>query len=601
MRKILAVVAFVAAIALGSAAHPAASATATGTANDAGLMVVLDASGSMAEITPDGTTRIDAARGALDAVMAELPAQHRVGLRVFGATASAGSASCTDSQLLVPIGMDNRDELRSAIGQYEPAGETPIGYALQQAGTDLGQQGSRGILLVSDGIATCDPDPCVVAEALSAHDIGMRIDVIGFDVDAQARQQLQCIADRGRGEYLDVSEADSLQHALERLSTRAFRPFGVIGESAQGAVAATEAPELEPGTQYTDTLGGDRSSLHYLVHRDQPGSVLHVGIAGRLPHDGSLSIDGSLTTADGTACDATTIAALGEERYSIFTGRLSAAEGSPAHACATAESLLLTLEATTPPDAPVPFELRILEAAWPSNASTLPTPTDAERGWSLDMTADGADGTLVGGASLNDAPLTEPGSYTTEMLPNEFQFFRVDADWGQQVRVQASLSPDLPAPNDAWGILQVLDPVGADVGALLATAADGTRWAQPLSEPGDAVAVTTAPVRWDGDPGMLKRPIIAGEHYVAVGFGATAGTPPIPITVTIEVIGEAASAPDFSGTPDVAPAVAEAPPAATLDDGSMRVLITFAVGGLVAIGVIVLLVWLWRRATRRYV
>jgi Ca-activated chloride channel homolog len=601
VRRILAVVALAAALALGTGTLPATPANATGTTEDGGLMVVLDSSGSMAELTADGTTRIAAARGALDAVMANLPAQNRVGLRVFGATPNAGAASCADSQLLVPIGTSNRDELRAAVGRYEPAGDTPIGYALQQADADLGQQGFRGILLVSDGIATCDPDPCEVAAELTAQDIGMRIDVIGFDVDAQARQQLQCIADRGRGDYLDVSEADSLQHALERLSTRAFRPFGVVGEDAGGTADAAGAPELVAGTQYADELGGDRPALHYLLHRDQPGSILHVGVTGRLPHQGTLSIDGTLTTADGIACDATTIAALGEERYSIFTGRLSAAEGSPSHACATAETLLLTLASTTPPDAPVPFELRILEEPWPSNASTLPAPTDAERGWSLGTAADGAAGSLVGGASLNDAPLTEPGSYTIEMLPNEFQFLRVAADWGQQVRVQASLSPDLPAPAEAWGILQVLDPVGADVGALLATDADGTRWAQPLPEPGAAVAVTTAPVRWDGDPGMLKRPVIAGEYYVAMGFGAAEGTLPLPITVTIEVVGEASAPPDFSGVPDTAPAAAAEPPAATLDDGSLRVLITFAVGGLIAIGVIVLLVWLWRRATRRYV
>lgn len=600
MRSVLASIALAAAIALGIGTLPAEPAAAVSTSDGGGLMVVLDASGSMAELTPDGTTRIQAARDALDAVVTDLPAEHRVGLRVFGATAEAGSGSCTDSQLLVPIGTDNRDELRSAVGRYEPAGDTPIGYALQQAGADLGHDGFRGILLVSDGLATCDPDPCEVAAELTAQDIGMRIDVIGFDVDAQARQQLQCIADRGRGDYLDVSEADSLQHALERLSTRAFRPFGVVGEEAAGAATAELAPTLVAGTQYADTLGAERSTLQYVLHREHTGSILHVGITGRLPHDGSLSIDGTLATTSGTPCDTTTIAALGEERYSIFTGRLSAAAGSPTHACATAETLLLTLTTTTPADAPVPFELRIREEPWPSNASTLPAPADAERGWSLELAADGATGPLVGGTSLNDAPLIEAGSYTTEMLPNEFQFFRISADWGQQVRVQAHLSPDRPAPAEAWGILQVLDPVGADVGALLATDADGTRWAQPLPEPGAAVAVTTAPVRWDGDPGMLKRPVIAGEQYVAVGFGAAEGTPPTPLTITIEVIGESSAAPDFSGTPDTAPAVAEAAPPATLDDGSLRAVTTFAIGGLIAIGIIVLIVWLWRRASRRY-
>ncbi len=617
MRSIFATLALVAALALGSgalAAPAVATATravtataatptaATATTDEGGLVMLLDSSGSMAEPTAAGGSRIAAAQEALGAVIGDLPPEHRVGLRVFGATTlgEEGAAACADSQLLVPIGTGNRDELLSAIDRYEPYGETPIGYALQQAGADLGDDGRRGILLVSDGIATCEPDPCVVAAELAANDIDMRIDVIGFDVDADARQQLQCIADRGRGDYLDVSEADSLQHALERLSTRAFRPFGVVGESVAGTESVEGAPALVPGTQYVDEVAADTTALHYLVQREVPGSTIHVGLAGRLPHAGSLTLHGTLATSEGTSCDMTDITALGEDRYSIFTGRLSAAEGSPSHACATAERLLLTIEVRTPPESLVPFEIRIAENPWPSNASQLPPPADAERGWELATAADGAAGPIVGGSSLNDAPLIEPGSYTTDMLPSEFQFFRVPVQWGQTVRVQANLDPDLPVPADAWGILQLLDPVAADVAALLATTADGTRWAQPLLEPGDAVAATTAPVRWDGDPGQVKRPVLDGEYIVAVGFEAVEGTTPTPVTVTIEVVDEPQGAPDFSGAPDTAAAAEQAPPA-TLDAASWRTLIGFAIGGVVTILVVVLLVWLWRKGTRRYV
>jgi Ca-activated chloride channel homolog len=606
VRSILAVAALIAALALGAGTLSPAPATAAPTAatsgGSGGLVIVLDASGSMADPTPDGGTRIAAAQQALGAVIDDLPARNRVGMRVFGATVpSGGDGSCSDSQLLVPIGTGNHDALRDAVDRYQPFGETPIGYALQQAAGDLGDTGRRGILLVSDGLATCSPDPCSVAADLTQEDPDLRIDVIGFDVDAAARQQLQCVADRGRGDYLDVSEADSLQHALERLSTRAFRPFGVVGESVAGAASADGAPQILPGQQYVDEVAPETTALTYLVPRATAGSTIHVGLTGRLPQAGSLTLHATLATLDGAACDATTITALGEDRYSVFTGRVSAAEGSPVHACATAEQLVLTVESQTPPEALVPFELRIAENPWPSNASALPRPDDAQRGWQLATAADGAAGAAVGGSSLNDAPEIAPGSYTSDMLPSEFQFFRVPVAWGQSVRVQASLDPDLPAPADGWGILQVLDPVGADVAALLATTADGTRWAAPLAEPGDAVAVTTAPVRWDGDPGQVKRPLLEGEYIVAVGFEAAEGTTPTPMTITIEVVGEADGAPDYSGTPDAAPAERGDAAPATLDPASWRALIAFAIGGLVVIAVVVLVVWLWRRGTRRYV
>ncbi|KAA6433077.1 VWA domain-containing protein [Agrococcus sediminis] len=603
MRRIVLTLALSGALALAAGALQPAPATATSpSTGDGGLMIVVDSSGSMAEPTTDGTSRMDAAQSALGVVIGELPDPNRVGLRVFGATELGSAASCSDSQLLVPIGTDNRDALRASVDALSPAGETPIGHALQQAGADLGDDGQRAILLVSDGIANCEPDPCVVAAELTANDIAMRIDVIGFDVDDAAREQLQCVADRGRGDYLDVSEASSLQHALERLSTRAFRPFDVVGEPIDGVAEAEGAPALVPGTQYVDELGGDVASLHYLVERTRPGSVIHVGLAGRLPHEGSLEVDASLSTLAGEPCDTTDIIALGDDRFSVFTGRLSAAEGSPQHPCATAEQLLLRLEVVTPPDSPVPFELRIAEHAWPSDAAQLPPPIDAERGWELSIPADGAAGAAVGGSSLNDAPLVEPGSYTTEMLPSEFQFFRVQADWGQSVRVHASLDPALPAPANAWGILQVLDPVGADVAALLATTADGTRWSQAMPEAGDAVAATTAPVRFDANPGLVRRAVLSGEHIVAVGFGADAGTTPSRLIVTIEVVGESQGAPDLSGT---APPPTDGEQAAGEAVQPGQTAVPWAlIGVLVAIGavliaIIALVVWLWQRRSRR--
>ncbi|MGM1030622.1 MAG: vWA domain-containing protein [Actinomycetota bacterium] len=603
MRRIITALALVAVLALGGVGITTPRATAAGTdSGDGGLVLVLDSSGSMAEPAAGGASRIDSAQEALGAVIGDLPDSNRVGLRVFGATRVGldDPASCTDSQLLVPIGIDNRDALRDAVERYEPFGETPIGYALQQAGQDLGDSGQRAIVLVSDGIATCEPDPCLIAAELAEDDIDMRIDVIGLDVDDAARQQLQCIADRGRGDYLGVSEASSLQHALERLSARAFRPFGVVGEPVEGTAAADGAPVLASGAQYVDDLVGD-STLHYLVERGVPGSVVHVGMTGRLPHDGSVTVDGTLSTLDGQPCDATSITALGEDRFSVFAGRVSAAEGSPEHACATAQQLLLTVAASTPLGVALPFELRIAEHAWPSNAASLPVPADAQRGWELSLPSDGARGAIVGGSSLNDAPLIAPGSYRTDMLPNEFQFFRVSADWGQTLHVEASLDPAYPAPPNGYGILQLLDPVGADVSALLATTSEGVRWAQAMPEPGSSVAVTAAPVLFDSNPGAVKRPVMSGEYIVALGFDADAGTTPSPLIVTIELVGEPAGLPDLSGAP---PVEAVEPTAAAsgsaLDASAWTVVAVFAGVGLLLIALIALALWLRQRRTPRH-
>ena len=67
----------------------------------------------------------------------------------------------------MPIGTGNRDALQDEIRRYQPSGETPISSSPHQAADDLGGEGMRTILLVSDGEETCDADPCETATAIA--------------------------------------------------------------------------------------------------------------------------------------------------------------------------------------------------------------------------------------------------------------------------------------------------------------------------------------------------------------------------------------------------------------------------------------------------
>ena len=153
------------------------------------LMLVLDSSGSMAEPASGGGTKIQAAKTALHDVVDGLPTDAEVGMRVYGAKVFSRSdaGACTDSQRVVDLGSDNRADLQSAIDAYKPYGETPIGYALQEAAADLGGEGPRSIVLVSDGEPTCPPDPCKVARQISKDGVDVRIDVVGLDVSGNMR------------------------------------------------------------------------------------------------------------------------------------------------------------------------------------------------------------------------------------------------------------------------------------------------------------------------------------------------------------------------------------------------------------------------------
>src|SRR5690606_2200119 len=117
---------------------------------------------------------------------------------------------------------------------------------------------------------TCDPDPCEVAADLTDGGIDVAVHVVGFDVDSEARQQLQCIAEAGNGSYIDAADTQSLTTALTQVSTRAFRPFTISGEPVIGTPQAAGAPEVGVG-QFTDTTpSNETTSKFYRLQRTQP-------------------------------------------------------------------------------------------------------------------------------------------------------------------------------------------------------------------------------------------------------------------------------------------------------------------------------------------
>ena len=258
------------------------SVTASDTDSDyARMILVLDSSGSMAEPAGGGATKIEAARQALGTVVDGLPDEAYVGLRVYGATVFSRDqkGACTDSQLVVDPATDNRDELRTALAQYEPYGETPIGFALRKAAGDIGGESTRSIVLVSDGIATCEPDPCVVAGELAQQGIDLQIDVVGLSVDAKARAQLRCVAAKGNGTYYDADDADDIVESLQTATDRALRPFDLDGTPLAGGSAVDPTP-VDVGL-WSDSVGTtSRDAERWFSYtRTIPGSTVRVGIS----------------------------------------------------------------------------------------------------------------------------------------------------------------------------------------------------------------------------------------------------------------------------------------------------------------------------------
>ncbi len=222
------------------------------------MVLVLDASGSMKEPHGDGRTRFQAAVSAMRQVVGSLPDDVEVGLRIYGSRIPDGPGSCKDSELVVPVGPTDTQALRSALGKARPLGNTPIAYSLEQAATDLPDSGSRTIVLVSDGEESCGGDPCKVARDLSQQGLDLHVDVVGFQVDAAARNQLTCVAQAGRGTFYDAPDADALVSQLSRLSARAARAYAPQGIPVEGADVADGAPSSSRASTSTPSATAAR-------------------------------------------------------------------------------------------------------------------------------------------------------------------------------------------------------------------------------------------------------------------------------------------------------------------------------------------------------
>jgi len=193
-------------------------------ATQVNVELVLDSSGSMVAETDNGESRIDAAKRVLNQVIDAIPVDRpglNVGFRVFGHQGNnteAGKAeSCQSSDLTVPVDGVDPDALREQVANYEPVGWTPIGLSLERAAADFPAASdtvTNAIILVTDGLETCDSDPCAIATALKQSDAGVTVYVVGLGLDEEELRITGCIAENTGGQIVGAQNADELSVAL---------------------------------------------------------------------------------------------------------------------------------------------------------------------------------------------------------------------------------------------------------------------------------------------------------------------------------------------------------------------------------------------------
>lgn len=533
---------------------------------DAGrLVLVLDASGSMADRTSGGA-KIDAAKQALGEVVDSLPADAEVGMRVFGATVFSKDqpGACTDTQNVVPVGPVDREALRAAVAEYEPYGETPIGAALEGAAEDLGTQpGARTVVLVSDGEPTCRPDPCEVARKLQRRDIDVRIDVVGLSVSGAARRALQCVAAAGGGTYYDAADAGDLTDSMTRFADRAFRPFGFSGEPVRGIPHAEEAPVPEDLPVLTSGLWQDRlprrdRPLLYRVARTEPGSTLHVGSTSPAEQGLTASaVRGTLSYLDddgelSQCASESGFVAIEGARTPLVSSSVSSWTTDTESPCLTADELYYELSLGAGELTGRPVELAVYEepaladlAGWREPVPELPS-------WRRMRPRRPRPGP-VPGATISDAPVLGDGSYSLDINSGETQVFAVPLDWGQHLQAQVDL-PISDRMAEATGVgsrieARILGPL-RDVSDGLGFGGEPADWSTEVfgnleysdlrSWRTGALSPTVAFANREATDPEVRGTALAGLRFISVQFSVMEPMT-VPYTLTVRRFGEPGS------------------------------------------------------------
>lgn len=228
------------------------------------VVYILDASNSMwGQI--DGTAKIETAREVMSDLLANVAKGTTVGLLAYG---HRSEGACDDIEILSGLGAETPDALVAKLAELKPKGKTPIAAALQAAGGVFPtNDANNNVILISDGIETCSGDPCAVAAELSGAGVDTKVHAVGFDVDSAAREQLECIAEKGNGSYYNASNASELKVALVEVAE-------VVEAAPDPEPEPEPAPEPTATQFFFDDFDGTDLAEDWVINNPNPDAFI---------------------------------------------------------------------------------------------------------------------------------------------------------------------------------------------------------------------------------------------------------------------------------------------------------------------------------------
>jgi len=202
------------------------------------VMLVLDASNSMwGQI--EGQNKIVIARDVVRDVLGDISGDIRLGVIAYGHRAEG---DCNDIETVIPVGPVDGNRYMSVIDSLKPKGKTPLTEAVRRAAEELKYDDVPAtVILVSDGIETCNADPCALAAELASSGVDFTVHVVGFDLSAEDAASFSCLAEQTGGRVFQARNAGELTEALDT----------AVQEVAAAEPESTPEPEPQPDPEQT--------------------------------------------------------------------------------------------------------------------------------------------------------------------------------------------------------------------------------------------------------------------------------------------------------------------------------------------------------------
>lgn len=244
------------------------------------ILFILDASNSM-NLDWNNQTRMAAAKEVLSKSVESLRGvpNLELALRVYGHQSNVTNTyqDCQDTKLEVPFGPANIDPIKTKIKGLQAKGATPIARSLEAAAADFPDTLARNfIILITDGLESCDNDPCIIARKLRDKGVKVTPFVIGLGMDLSYLDKFECI-----GSYTDAESKAAFENVLSNILSKAL-----LNTTVQINLNTVEAKPLETDVSMFLYEAGTPNLKYTFVH-----TLNRKGLPDTLVLDPSLRYD----------------------------------------------------------------------------------------------------------------------------------------------------------------------------------------------------------------------------------------------------------------------------------------------------------------------